>query len=357
MPDRWRPTTCIGHRARRIAVALIGALIAGGVWALPSVGAESSRGIAIRPDLLIGQIGSVTRSDTPVGNAPTRLTASLLPGDGAVVGVGQPIVLTLSRPIDESGRSAIEQQLQVRLNGAPALGDWGWMTSQQVWFRPYRYWPGNAEIEVTATLAGVAAGEYRDRPLTGGLDQDRQWTFRTGPAVISYVDGATYEMTVTIDGEVVRVIPVSLGKPGFETRDGVKVIAEKHERKRMTSEGQNLPEAEQYDVEVSHAARLTWTGEFVHAAPWATHRIGRAHGSHGCVNVTAADALWFYDNAAAPGDVVVFSNSGPKMELWNGYGGPWNLTAAQWRARSSLATGAQSAPAVPDRVVVRAAGP
>lgn len=342
---------------RLVTVVMVGAFIIGGMWALPSVGMASTRGIAIRPDLLIGQIGSVTRSNTPVGNAPTRLTASLLPADGAVVGVGQPIVLTLSRPIDEPGRSAIEQRLQVHLNGAPAAGDWGWMTSQQVWFRPYRYWPAKAEVTVTADLAGVSAGEYRNRPLAGGLDQDRRWTFRTGPAVISYVDGATYQMTVTVDGEAVRVIPVSLGKPGFETRDGVKVIAEKHERKRMTSDGQNLPEAEQYDVEVSHAARLTWTGEFVHAAPWAAHRIGRAHGSHGCVNVTAADAQWFYDNAAAPGDVVVFTNSGPAMELWNGYGGPWNLTAAQWRTRSALATDALTPPAVPDRMVGRPAGP
>lgn len=352
---RWRSGRIVAGGLGGLALAGVLGLAAG---AAVGATAEGAAGIAIRPELLRGQAQSVSRAAIPVGNAPTRLTTSLLPADGAVVGVGHPVILTLSRPVEQAGRAAVEERLRVSVNGAPARGDWGWMTDSEVWFRPHQFWPGSSEVVVEAELAGVAAGAFRSRPLTGGLDQDRRWSFRTGPAVISYVDGATYEMVVTVDGLPVRTIPVSLGKVGFETRDGVKVVAEKYETKRMTSEGQDLPEEEEYDVEVAHAARLTWTGEFVHAAPWASHRLGRAHGSHGCVNVSAADAKWFYDNAATPGDVVVFVNAGPPMELWNGYGGPWNLTVAQWRARSSLAVDSGAPPGVPDRLSAPAsAGP
>ena len=63
------------------------------------------------------------------------------------------------------------------------------------------------------------------------------------------------------------------------------MIIEKFDEKRMNSETvgivQNDPEA--YDIDdVEYAMRVTYSGEFVHAAPWSVGSQGNANVSHGC---------------------------------------------------------------------------
>ena len=49
--------------------------------------------------------------------------------------------------------------------------------------------------------------------------------------------------------------------------------------------------------------RVTWSGEFVHAAPWSTGDQGRANVSHGCVGMSMSNAIWLF-NQSTIGDVV-----------------------------------------------------
>ena len=49
------------------------------------------------------------------------------------------------------------------------------------------------------------------------------------------VDNATHQMTVERDGAAVQTIPVSLGKAGYTTRSGIKVIMTQEESRRMDS--------------------------------------------------------------------------------------------------------------------------
>jgi len=189
--------------------------------------------------------------------------------------------------------------------------------------------PPVLSVVLAVRLAGVRAGDG----LSGVTDRDVR--SRTGPARIIAIDAVSHQATVTVDGAVVRRMPVSLGKPGYETRSGLKVVMDRHESYRMRSSTLSVrsgPEA--YDLVVPYAMRLTDSGEFLHGAPWATDRLGRVDGSHGCVNLSVADPRWLYEHVAV-GDPVVTTGTGRPTEGGNGLGGGWNTSWSAWRAGSA----------------------
>jgi lipoprotein-anchoring transpeptidase ErfK/SrfK len=97
--------------------------------------------------------------------------------------------------------------------------------------------------------------------------------------------------------------------------------------------GQGSPEY--YDLDnVQYAMRLTYSGEFIHAAPWSVGSQGRANVSHGCTGMSTANAKWLYD-LSRRGDVVEYSGTNRPMELGNGYG-DWNQSFAEYAKGSAL---------------------
>jgi lipoprotein-anchoring transpeptidase ErfK/SrfK len=76
--------------------------------------------------------------------------------------------------------------------------------------------------------------------------------------------------------------------------------------------------------------RLTYSGEFLHAAPWSMGSQGRANVSHGCTGMSTADAKWIYENSKV-GDVVIYKHSDRPLEPGNGYTG-WNMSFDKWQA-------------------------
>ena len=81
--------------------------------------------------------------------------------------------------------------------------------------------------------------------------------------------------------------------------------------------------AEAYDIDdVEYAMRVTYSGEFLHAAPWSVGSQGYANVSHGCTGMSTANAAWLY-NISKPGDVVEYTGTDRPMTLDNGYG-DWN---------------------------------
>jgi hypothetical protein len=86
---------------------------------------------------------------------------------------------------------------------------------------------------------------------------------------------------------------------------------------------------------VEYASRLSNSGIFVHAAPWSVADQGRRNVSHGCLNVSTADAAWFYANFGR-GDVLQVANAGPALQVWDGFG-DWNESWSDWQAGSALA--------------------
>jgi lipoprotein-anchoring transpeptidase ErfK/SrfK len=117
---------------------------------------------------------------------------------------------------------------------------------------------------------------------------------------------------------LVGTLPVSLGSADWPTYSGVKVVEEFDRVQNM--EGTPVP----------WSVRVTNSGEFVHAASW-NGRIGSANTSHGCTNLSVADAEWFYKFSQL-GDVVTYPDAqGPRMKVWDGLG-DWNVPWTEWRA-------------------------
>jgi lipoprotein-anchoring transpeptidase ErfK/SrfK len=144
-------------------------------------------------------------------------------------------------------------------------------------------------------------------------------------------------MKVLSNGELLRTIPITTGKPGHTTRSGIKVIVEKFDSKRMNSETVGIPagSADAYDIDdVKWAMRLTYSGEFIHGAPWSVGSQGYANVSHGCTGMSDANAQWLYAMSRR-GDVVVYTGTDRPMTFDNGYG-DWNASFAEFKQGSAL---------------------
>ncbi|MFF5087635.1 L,D-transpeptidase [Streptomyces niveus] len=247
-------------------------------------------------------------------------------------GVGQPITAELSAPVkDRAARAVVERGLKVRSSPA-AEGSWHWVDDKKLHFRPKEYWPANASVSVSSTLDGIKVGNK----LYGGPVKPLKIT--TGDRLEAIADAGTHHMTVLRNGEEIKTIPVTTGKPGFSTRNGTKVILEKQQfvRMRGTSVGIAAGSSEGYDLPVYWATRVTWSGEYVHAAPWSVGSQGSANVSHGCVGMSTDNAEWFFDTVRE-GDIVKVVNSGGEdMDPFGNGFGDWNLDWAKWRQGSAL---------------------
>ena len=162
--------------------------------------------------------------------------------------------------------------------------------------------------------------------------------FHVGSANIYKVNARTHQMQVFSDGRLLRTIPITTGEqPKFTTRSGTKVIIEKYRHKRMNSEtiGIDPNSADGYDLDdVEYAMRVTYSGEFVHSAPWSVGDQGYANVSHGCTGMSTSNAGWLY-SMSKRGDVVEYTGTDRQMEFTNGYG-DWNESFATYAKGSAL---------------------
>ncbi|MFH0522057.1 Ig-like domain-containing protein [Streptomyces sp. M41] len=273
-----------------------------------------------------------------------RLTVTFGPKAGKY-GVGQPITAELNRPVkDKKQRATVESALKV--DSIPAVkGAWHWVDDKKLHYRPAEYWPTQATVHAHSNLEGIKIGDR----LRGG--KAKPLTITTGDRVIAVTDAATHQMTVYKNGEVIREIPVTTGKPGYDTRNGVKVVLAKEGTVRMTSA--SIGASDFYDLTVHHSVRVTNSGEYVHAAPWSTGSQGYANVSHGCTGMSTANAAWFYDTISE-GDLVEVVNSGgdTMAPFGNGFG-DWNLPWKKWRVGSALVGDTPDGPSPAERARLR----
>jgi lipoprotein-anchoring transpeptidase ErfK/SrfK len=254
---------------------------------------------------------------------------SIAPLDGETVGVGMPVILRFDLPVER--KAAFEKRLSVETSPVQK-GTWHWLSDTEVRYRPRTYWKPGTEVTVKADVNSLHAGNG----IYG--QEDRVAKFRIGDAVKMKINVAAHNMQVSRNGELLRTIPISAGKPGFTTRSGTKVIIEKHRYKDMSSASIGIgdeADPEFYDLEnVEYAMRVTYSGEFLHAAPWSVGSQGSANVSHGCVGMSTADAGWVY-NMTKVGDVVEVVGTGRPMEATNGYG-DWNMPWSDYKKGSAL---------------------
>lgn len=153
------------------------------------------------------------------------------------------------------------------------------------------------------TRAVLACPHPGDRALAGGLST----SFETDAAVVGVADISAHTFTVSIDDQVVREMPASLGRSGFDTTVGTFSILEK--QRKTTFDPRTIgipldsPEGDLIDRE--YAVRLTWGGVYVHSPPWSVGAQGDANVSHGCINLSSENAAWYFDLVGIGDPVVV----------------------------------------------------
>lgn len=243
---------------------------------------------------------------------PAVLTA---PDEGETVGVGMPIIVHLAAPVQD--RVAVEKALEVR-SDKPVVGAWHWLDDQNVVFRTQDYWPIHTSVRFLGHLSGVHMGKN----LYGTQDIDRHFT--VGDAHISVASSDSHEETVSSNGKVIRVLPISMGRGGqrkYTTTNGVHLTMDKEYMTVMDSSttgcGPGCPDY--YHENVYWTVRISDSGEYEHAAPWSVGDQGSANVSHGCINLSTSNAIWFY-RFSNRGDIVKVTGTSRELEPDNGWG-------------------------------------
>lgn len=269
--------------------------------------------------------GASTTTTSFTTSAPGNVTQPyVLPNNGDVVGIGQPIAVQFDENIPD--RKAAEDAITVTTT--PAVeGAFYWVNNREVRWRPENYWAPGTAVEVNVDVYGRNLGK-------GVFGQENAKTsFTIGDAVIATADDNTKQVTFQVNGETVMTMPTSMGKAGTPTDNGVYIIGDRFASMVMDSSTYGVPvtSAEGYKTPVEWATRMSYSGIFFHSAPWSVGQQGYSNTSHGCLNLSPSNAKWVYDNTKR-GDIVVVKNTvGGTLSGTDGLG-DWNIPWNVWKA-------------------------
>lgn len=257
---------------------------------------------------------------TPQAAGVSEVALSPIPG--VEVGVGQVIGVRFGNYVTD--RKAAEKAITVKTT-PEVEGAFYWINDQEVRWRPKDYWQPGTKVEVNVDLYG--------RNLGGGIygGEDASTNFTIGDRVISLVDNATKTMKVFKNGQLLREIPVSLGTDGqWDTPNGRYIIGDEYESLVMDSSTFGLAvDAGGYRTSVNYATQMSYSGIYVHSAPWSIGAQGVYNQSHGCINLSPEAAQWF-QSVVKRGDIVrVFNTGGEQLNPFDGLG-DWNMDWETW---------------------------
>ncbi|AIL97418.1 L,D-transpeptidase [Corynebacterium ureicelerivorans] len=249
--------------------------------------------------------------------------AYLGPLDGATVGVAQAVTIRFDTAIQDT--KAVEDLIDVETSNGTD-GAFFWLDPYEVRWRPKEYWEPGTEVSVKANIYGHEMGEG----LYGAQDSETHFTI--GDKVEAVVDNDDKMLRVYANDELVKEFPVSLGTDGtYDTPNGTYVVGDEHEKLTMDSRTYGLAlDAGGYVTPVDYATQLSYSGIYVHSAPWASGALGSYNQSHGCINASYDNAKWFQDYVKRGDPVVVKNTAGATLTPYDGLG-YWNL---DWEQRS-----------------------
>lgn len=260
--------------------------------------------------------------------SPTAdLSARVVPGDNEVVGVGQPISVRFTSPV--ANKAAVEARLIVTTS-VPVEGSWHWMNDREVHWRPWAYWPANTEVFFDGDLTGVDAGNG----IIGYVHRTAH--FRIGASHVSLADAGSHVLTVYENGVVVKTFPMSAGRDQYPTMSGKHLVLGKAADVLMDSSTNGIPinSPDGYYEHVAWDTQISSTGEYVHAAPWSVGDQGSDNVSHGCINLSTANAEWFF-NFSQRGDIVEVTGT-PRPPNEDIAMVDWKIPYDQWVLGSAL---------------------
>jgi lipoprotein-anchoring transpeptidase ErfK/SrfK len=242
------------------------------------------------PPAAVPAAGPVGGQDpAPYAGPPVFRAPSFNPLNGSMVGVAKPIIINFQVPIADQPMAERATHIS---SVPPVPGKFFWMSPTQLRWRPLTFWPANTVVNIDASGA--------------------RSSFHTGDSLVATADDATHQMTIARNGTVVQTFPMSMGMSAghHQTPNGTYYVLEKMPSVVMDSSTYGVPVDSSwgYKVTVNEAVRIDNSGDFVHSAPWSVADQGKRDVSHGCINLSPANAKWFYDNFGS-GDPVVVKNS------------------------------------------------
>lgn len=275
-----------------------------------------------------------------MANPQAVLTPRLVSSGGGALesdreyGVGIIVAAKFDQPVTD--RDTVERYMSVTTE--PAVeGNWFWVNDSTAHWRPEHYYQ-------TGTLVTVAL-DTEGRNLGGG-----QWggdgaevDFTIGERRVAIADDATKTVSVFHGQKLVKTMPTSMGKGGYATYGGVDMhfwtqpgtytVLDKASSVLMDSSTYGLPLSAGYRVTVDDGVRISNDGIYFHALESSMWAQGNTNTSHGCLNLSPADASWYFDQAVA-GDVVeVRGTGGPDLEVWQN--GDWSVPWSTWKQGSA----------------------
>jgi lipoprotein-anchoring transpeptidase ErfK/SrfK len=227
------------------------------------------------------------QNPTPYVGPPVFAPPTFNPTNGSIAGVAKPIYINFARPIAD--RAMAEQAVHISSN-PPVPGRFYWVNDTQLRWRPQDFWPPGTVVNIDAS--GTKS------------------SFTVPEQLVATIDNKTHQMEVLRNGKVEKTFPVSMGKAGHDTPNGTYYVLEKFPDIIMDSATYGVPtdSPEGYRLKVQDAVRIDNLGTFVHSAPWSVGSQGEENVSHGCINLSPANAQWFFDNFGS-GDAIVIKNS------------------------------------------------
>lgn len=267
---------------------------------------------------------SQTFSTVPKSNEANAWTYT---GDGATVGVGQPVQIEFSEPV--VNKEAVEKAITITSSAGQA-GAFRWYNDKMLRYRPEGFWAAKSTVTVNMQLFGVDFGNGQ----IGNFN--KKFTMHIGDKQILVADAATKVAQYYVNDQLVRTMPTTMGDERFPSASGYLVVMGKQETARFDAATIGLKPGDPgwYDpLTVMSATRLSNSGIFIHeATSSAMPFLGQRNLSHGCIGLNPEDARFIFDDMLA-GSVVEGKNTGNETIAPTDGFGDWNIPWSQWASR------------------------
>ncbi|MGH8791081.1 MAG: Ig-like domain-containing protein [Stackebrandtia sp.] len=262
---------------------------------------------------------TVETTFTTMSSPGSLLDAYLWNSSDYEYGQAMPIMLDFPREftVPEDNRAEVESRLFVE-SDPPQPGVWHWFSGNHLEYRPENYWEPGTEITIRLALGGHPLGDdwYGSQDVTGKMTIE-------GKGKTIDVSNEDKSMKAMEAGEEVKSMPISLGKDSTPSYSGTMIVMEKDEETVFDTTNEPGCDGKEdgkdcYKVDIEYAMRLTWSGQYIHAAPWSVGDQGTRNVSHGCVNSSTDDAKWVFDWAPI-GTPVVVDGTGVDLPYGDGF--------------------------------------
>ena len=270
----------------------------------------------------MGVGGKTTTTESFTTRAPNNMTSAYILPTEKTVGIAQ----TVGVRFDEAIPDRKKAQEHIKITTDPGVqGAFYWISPSEVRWRPEHFWKPGTKVKVDVNIYGIDLGDG----VFG--EKDSSYEFEIGRAMELHADDNTKTVVVKKDGEVIRTMPTSMGKPGDDTPNGIYMIGDRVDHIIMDSSTYGVPitDGNGYRTPVDYATQMSYSGIYLHGAPWSMWAQGNTNTSHGCLNLSPDDAMWLVQNTLRGDPVTVVNTTGGELSGTDGLG-DWQIPWSTW---------------------------